>query len=67
MAILEDVIPQQIVKKVVCDICGKKADGDYNSTTYLNDVVGAEYSCPHDLCKNHMKIFRFRNVDISRF
>lgn len=44
-------------EKVVCDICGKEADGEYYSTSYLNNRVYAESYCPHDLCKDHMEIW----------
>ncbi|HDK5720231.1 TPA: hypothetical protein PTC14_002542, partial [Staphylococcus pseudintermedius] len=45
------------VQEVVCDICGNKADGEFNEVTYLNGEVYAEMYCPIDLCKHHMKVF----------
>lgn len=45
------------VQDVVCDICGNKADGEFNEVTYLNGEVYAEMYCPIDLCKHHMKVF----------
>lgn len=45
------------VQEVVCDICGNKADGEFNEVTYLNGEVYAEMYCPIDLCKHHMKLF----------
>jgi hypothetical protein len=39
----------------ICDICGKKADGEFSRTTYLNGEVFREDYCPLDLCKNHMR------------
>jgi hypothetical protein len=44
----------QTFETYVCDVCGKIADGEYNSTTYVNGEVTAEMYCPHDLCRSHM-------------
>lgn len=44
----------QTFETYVCDICGKEADGEFNSVTYKNGEVVAEMYCPHDLCKEHM-------------
>ena len=48
------------IEIALCDICGKKADGDWFMT--INSVdslysgsVSGEYSCPLDLCKEHMR------------
>lgn len=44
----------QTIETYVCDVCGKKADGEFNSVTHLNGRVAAEMYCPHDLCHECM-------------
>lgn len=44
----------QKIETIICDVCGKEADGTYNSTTWCNDQIVAEMHCPHDLCHEHM-------------
>ncbi|MCX67267.1 hypothetical protein DXP70_08145 [Listeria monocytogenes] len=46
-------------EKIVCDVCGKKASGEYWRTTYVNGEPYAEMYCPHDLCKDHMEKWKF--------
>lgn len=46
---------KKTVEVDVCDVCGKKANGEYWRTTYLNGEVHLEDYCPHDLCKKHME------------
>lgn len=41
----------------VCDVCGQKADGEFNGTEYLNGQVYIEYGCPLDLCEEHMEVY----------
>lgn len=48
------------IEVALCDICGKKADGDWFMTVNSLDSlysggVSGEYSCPLDLCKEHMR------------
>lgn len=52
MAILETTI-----QETVCDVCGKKADGQYFTVGHLNGDIYFETSCPLDLCKEHMELF----------
>lgn len=52
----------------VCDVCGKKADGEYYTIEYLNGDIRSETSCPLDLCKNHMSIFarKYSHLEYER-
>lgn len=49
----------------ICDICGQPADGNFSSTSYLNDELYGEYSCGLDLCKFHMKQWAESFVDTA--
>lgn len=46
---------KKVVEIDVCDVCGKKEDGEYWRTTHLNGEVHLEYYCPHELCEKHME------------
>lgn len=50
----------------VCDICGEKADGDWFSVENLNGSIHREYSCPIDLCANHMGVYATTFSDTYR-
>lgn len=48
------------IEVALCDICGKEADGHWYMTvnsldTLYSGGVSGEYSCPLDLCKEHMR------------
>lgn len=45
---------KKTVEVDVCDVCGKKANGEYWRTTYVNGEAVLEDFCPHDLCEKHM-------------
>ena len=50
------------IEVALCDICGKEADGDWFMTVNSVDSlysggVSGEYSCPLDLCKEHMRYY----------
>ena len=54
---------------VVCDVCGDRANGSWNGVEYLNDRVATEYSCPIDLCEDHMVLFsnQFSHYKVERY
>lgn len=41
----------------ICDVCGRKADGDFFMDMHVNDDYNESYYCPLDLCKDCMQNF----------
>lgn len=41
----------------ICDVCGKKANGDFFMDIHVNDDYEDSYYCPLDLCKDCMQNF----------
>lgn len=41
----------------ICDVCGKKANGDFFMDLHVNDDYEDSYYCPLDLCKDCMQNF----------
>lgn len=41
----------------ICDVCGRKADGDFWMDMHVNDDYYESYYCPFDLCKDCMQNF----------
>lgn len=41
----------------LCDICGKRADGNFFMDMNVNDDCEDTYYCPLDLCKDCMRNF----------
>lgn len=41
----------------ICDVCGKKADGDFFMDMHVTDDYVDSYYCPLDLCKDCMQNF----------
>lgn len=41
----------------ICDVCGRKADGDFFIDLHVNDDYVDSYYCPLDLCKDCMQNF----------
>lgn len=58
-----------MVEQRRCDVCGDLANGQYNSTVYLNHEVWREYKCPLDLCEAHMNTWanNFSDTAIERY
>lgn len=50
---------QKRVTKIeyLCDICGKPANGNFWLEEHTNDDISGEYTCPFDLCQDHMHDF----------
>lgn len=59
------------VTEYVCDVCGKKADGDFSMDMHVNDDYEDSYYCPLDLCKDCMQNFDIflgeHEVDMMKF
>ena len=55
----------------ICDVCGKKANGDFFMDLNVNDDYMDSYYCPLDLCKDCMhNFYRFlgqHEVDMMKF
>ena len=55
----------------ICDVCGRKADGDFWMDMHVNDDYKDSYYCPLDLCKDCMQNFKMflgkHEVDTMRF
>lgn len=41
----------------ICDVCGRKADGEFFMDMHVNDDYNESYYCPLDLCKDCMQNF----------
>lgn len=41
----------------ICDVCGRKADGNFFMDMHVNDDYNESYYCPLDLCKDCMQNF----------
>lgn len=49
---------KQVTKtQYICDVCGRKADGDFFMDMHVNDDYNESYYCPLDLCKDCMQNF----------
>lgn len=48
---------QVIETQYICDVCGRKADGDFFIDLHVNDDYVDSYYCPLDLCKDCMQNF----------
>lgn len=59
------------VTEYVCDVCGKKANGDFFMDLNVNGDYEDSYYCPLDLCKECMYFFyRFlgqHEADMMKF
>ena len=59
------MIRKYTAEEHLCDVCGKPADGTWNSTSYLNGEVSQECHCPLDLCQKHMAIWAWQMSDTA--
>ncbi|WP_427814307.1 hypothetical protein ACQKTA_04260 [Enterococcus sp. 22-H-5-01] len=59
----------ETIETIICDICGKEADGEFFTFSRVNGNPTGETYCPHDLCREHMeKWFRLWRVkEIRRY
>lgn len=62
---------QVIETQYICDVCERKADGDFFIDLHVNDDYVDSYYCPLDLCKDCMQNFEMflykHEVDMMRF
>lgn len=55
----------------ICDVCGRKAGGDFFMDMHVNNDYKESYYCPLDLCKDCMENFEVflseHEVNMMRF